>query len=245
MSIAALDIRQLGIRTLGIRTLGVLEPGAGDDDPLGFFDDGFDAGALDAKWLEYEGDGTMSATVSGGELNVTVNGGGTNESFWFNAELGCLLYQEIDGDFDVVATVRIRNTADDGLPTNDAGDFRIAGIAAHDPDRATVLNYVHIGLGTTDDVDHRCEWKNTTDSTSDFESISAPTGAGQLRLTRIGQVFSAYYRATSGDAWTLVQEMDRTATPMPDALQVGFMVYANRAVHDIQLFVSSVTATTP
>lgn len=212
-------------------------------DPLASLSDTFSGAALDAKWTVFEGDGTASIAVSGGELNLTCNAGASADSFWFNGEQGILIHQSVTGNFDVIATLRIRNTADSGLPP--ATQFRIAGIAAHDPDRATDLDYVHVGLGATAEADLRCEWKTTVASVSTFGSVSAPTGVGQIRLTRSGQLFTAYYRASAGDAWTTVQAMDRTAAALPNTLQVGMMVYSNQFAHDIRGFYDSIVFSTP
>lgn len=221
-------------------------------DPLAAFSDNFAGSSLDAKWTVYEGAlSSATTTVGGGVLRLEVAAGGTSGSFWYNAFQGVLVYQEVEGDFDVVATLEVFDAAGTGSVPLD--NYRLGGIAAHDPDRATVLNYVHVALGSTAEADLRCEWKTTVDSQSDsgtietgeFGSISAPTGAGQVRILREGQVFTVFYRATSGDAWTTVQVMDRTSAPMPDILQVGPMLYSNLEAHDISVEYDSIVFSTP
>lgn len=214
-------------------------------DPLSALDDDFSGASLDPKWLEFEGDGTIVQSVASGELNLTCNAGASADSFWFNNEQGTLLYQLVDGDFDAIADVRVRNLADSGLPTNGDGNYRIAVLAAHDPDRSTDLDYVHVGLGSTNVSGIRCEWKTTVASTSAYGDVAAPSGAGQIRLLRVGQVFTAFYRASSGDAWTTAQVMDRAAAPLPSTLQLGFGAYSNLASHDIRIFVDRFRVTTP
>lgn len=221
-------------------------------DPLAVNDDEFSGTDLDPAWLRYEpGLAAMQDAVSGGELNYTCNFGGVGFSFWYMANEGILLYKEITGDFDVVAGVRVRNSADDGLPTVGDANYRVAGIAAHDPDRSTELNYVHVGLGCMNTADIEVEHKNTTASFSDFTATptsGSNTGVGELRIRRVGQVFTLFYRHTSGDSWTQVGEYDRTATPMPSLLQVGFMAYSNDNIldnADIRLFVDYIHFTTP
>lgn len=224
-------------------TAAAADDGTHDFDALA---DYFGGTALQSKWTVYEGDGTASIAVSGSELNLTCNAGGTGDSLWFDTDQGILVYQLVTGDFDAIATVRVRNLADDGLPTVGDGQYRIGGLAAHDPDRGTVLNYVHVGLGCTASAAIECEWKTTEDSVSDYASIAATTGAGQIRILREGQVFSLYYRATESAAWSLVQEIDREATvELPQTLQLGFMAYASTAIHDIRLFVDRFTITRP
>jgi len=221
---------------------------AGFDDGTHAFDglgDHFGGSALQSKWTLYEGDGTASISVSGGEMGMTINAGGAADSFWFDANEGCLLYQLVAGNFDAIATIRVRNSADSGLPTVGDGNYRIAGLAAHDPDRSTTLSYVHIGLGCTASAAITCETKNTIASVSDFDEAPAATGAGQVRIVRAGQVFTMYYRASPSVAWTLENTYDRTASPMPATLQLGFVVYASVAGHDIRIFVDDFTITRP
>src|SRR5574338_450012 len=209
-------------------------------DPLSALNDTFTGASLNAKWLTYNGGGTISVSQHDGEMDLTCSAGwdgGTGGSFWYNAFQGGLEYQEVDGDFDAVADVRVTNLAGDGLPTDD-GNYRIAVLAAHDPDRSTDLNYVHVGLGmtATPGAPARCEWKTTVNNVSTFGDTAAETTA-QIRLLRQGQIFTAYYRANAGDAWTEVQAMDRTAAPLPSTLQLGFDVYSQAASHDLRVFV--------
>jgi hypothetical protein len=225
----------VAVRPLGARAV---EGGNG-------FDDSFVGSSLSSDWLRFEGDGTLSTSVSGGVLDLTCNQGGSADSFWFNTEQGVLLYKLITGDFDLVMRGSVTNLARSGLPTVGDGVYRLAGIAAHDPDRGTSLNYVHVAWGCTASAGVTCEWKSTADSISAFDAVAAPTGAGELRILREGQTFRTYFRAAPTDAWTLVQEIDRDseAAPLPATLQVGMMAYASAANHDIRLLVNSITIT--
>lgn len=233
----AVGIEAVSILPVAVVAVGVASPGADDEAPL--VDLSFDGDSVPAALTLYQGDGTVTTSVSGGLMNTTVNAGGTDDAFWFNAEQGCLYSVAVTGDFDAVLTGYVRNLADDGLPTVGDGNFRIAGLAAHDPDRATDLNYVHIGWGCTASAAITCETKNTVDSVSDYDEAPAATGAGQLRIRRDGQVFRLYSRASPGAAWTLQNTYDRTADPMPDTLDVGPMPpYASVADHDMRLLVS-------
>lgn len=206
---------------------------------LSGLDDGFDGAAMQSRWTLYEGDGTAVTSVSGGQMNLTCNAGGAGDSLWFDAEQGILWYQLVSGNFDVSASVRVRNLADSGLPTVGDGNFRVGVLAAHDPDRSTDLDYVHCGLGCIGGAGIEAEYKSTVASVSSYASIAAPTGAGTLRIRRVGQLFSLYYGTT------LLQAYDRTAAPLPTVLQVGIGVYASVASHDLRMFVDSVTFTRP
>lgn len=209
----------------------------------------FDGTSTPGGLTLYNGDGTGTVALSGGELGLTINAGGSGDSLWFDGDEGVLLYTLVTGDFDAISSVRVRNTANDGLPTVNDGNYRVAGLAAHDPNRAGgVLNYVHIGLGCIATADIEVEYKTTVDSISDYNAVAATgasTGAGQLRILRVGQVFSLFYRASTAAAWTLAQAYDRTDNPLPDTLQLGFICYSSQAVHDIRLFVGDFTITRP
>lgn len=195
----------------------------------------------------YNGDGVGTVAITGGELGLTVNAGGTADSFWFDADQGVLVYVPISGDFDARALIRVRNSADSGLPTVGDGNFRIAGLAAHDPDRTT-LDYVHVGMGCTASAAITVETKNTVADVSDYDEFTtagASTGIGEVRIVREGQIFRLYYRAATTSPWTLESTYDRTAAPMPSLTHVGFIAYSNQAVHDIRLFAQNLVITRP
>jgi hypothetical protein len=206
----------------------------------------FSGASVPSALTLYEGGGTVTTTVSGGAMNTTVNAGGVGEAFWFDGNQGCLYTIPVAGDFDAVLTGFVRNLADDGLPTVGDGNFRIAGLAAHDPDRATELNYIHIGWGCTASVAITVETKNTVASVSDFDAAAGPTGAGQVWIRRRSQIFTCFSRPAQSGAWTLQNTYDRTAAPMADMLDVGIMPpYASVATHDMRIFVERLRITRP
>lgn len=234
-------------------------------DPLAALSDDFESDEADVEdrgWLWHNESVVATQAIAGGELNLDITEGGGAGSFWFDGFEGMLLYKLVTGDADVRARIRVRNTAGDGTPAPD--NFRLVVLAAHDPDRATVLNYVHVGMGSTNEAGNSAEWKTTDDSVSTFGNNSS-SGLSPLeldfRLVRVGQVFTAYVRFTGaeplssdvgwGSAW---QVMDRSsnltparaaAVPMPDTLQWGIAVYSNQATHDVQGFVDEVRFATP
>lgn len=221
-------------------------------DPLAALDDNFDAGEADVElrgWTWYGEGSVTSQAIAAGELGLTIDHGGdgvlNGGSFWFNATDGCLLHKAVTGDADVRARVRVRNTADDGLPA--PSQFRIAGLAAHDPDRATNLDYVHIGAGSTNQTGNRIEWKTTVASVSTFgdNGVDVAPLDVDLRLVRVGQSFVGSWRPSAGDlgsddGWLALPEMDRTAAPLPDTLQWGLVLYSNAFGPDIRVFVDAV-----
>ena len=233
-------------------------------DPLAQYDDSFVGSSLGPQWSVFNASVIDRAEVANGEINLEPTQGGAAGSLWFNTSLGMLHYVDITGGFDVRARMRVRDSAGTASPPGDPGDFRFAGIAAHDPDRtapATDHNYVHVMLGGDPNGQNRIEWKTTDASVSEFASDagSAPLDY-DIRLVRDqddNQIFRLYYRRTdlgetlaSDTGWVLLQTVDRTdsATPprasavsLPALLQVGFVGgYANPVTHDIQSWVEEI-----
>jgi hypothetical protein len=189
-------------------------------------------------WTWYDEGSVATQDMSGGELHLVSTGGGAAGAWWYNTENGNLLFKQVTGDFDVRVRLRVRDAAGTGSPSSAAFEWRFAGIAVHDPDRSTQYNYVHAMLGADPNGTDRIEWKTTDDSASTWDSVagSAPLDY-DLRIVRVGQVFSLYYRRTdsgqtlaSNTGWTLYATIDRndntvpvraSAVPMPDTVQIG------------------------
>lgn len=207
-------------------------------DPLAALDDLFESGPADVTqrgWAVYKDGAITNRAVGSGFLDFQIAAGaggiGGATSFWFDGTAdGSLIYKPITGPFDVRIRAQIRNTAFAANPP--ITNFRIAGLAAHDPNRASnVFNYVHVGAGSTGAADGRIEWKTTDDDggasndTSAFNSVSwgASTMDVDLRLVRRAsnlQIFDSYWRATTGDllfgSWTSLVTFDRTLNTTPD-----------------------------
>ncbi len=223
-----------------------------EPDPLAVLDDTFSGASLDPKWELFEGtEGTAEYTVSGGELHCTHEDGfAVGAALWYSTFVGYLLYQEVTGDFDAIATLRTSNGTDSGAMA--LTQYRVAALMAHDPDRSEERNYVSVGIGAIAEATLRAEWKTTvadeSDSgdpvTGDFDSIAWPSGAGQLRILRVGDDFSVCVRATSGDAWTQLGPTFVRAD-LPETLQVGLCFYSNQATPDAAGHFTSITFTTP
>lgn len=204
----------------------------GDDgeesDPLAIYDDDFPGASLDAQWSFFD-EAHSEITVSGAEAHCSHIDGGVGESLWYSGFDGWLAYIEFDGDFDVAIDTRV--TADDGVSalTNDSGNYRVAALMAHDPDRGDARNYVSVGIGAISEATLRAEWKSTVNdesdsgvlATGDFDSIAHASGEGTLRIVREGPHFSLYVNDT------LLNEFDRA--DLPSTLQVGFTFYSNQA----------------
>ena len=222
-----------GARVAGARVAGEAAPPT--PDPLSGNSDNFNGSSLAAAWTEYNGGGVSTVTVTGDQARISADHGGTGQAFWYNDQTADLYYKLITGDFDVYAYLTLTNEAEDGLPP--VSNYRICGLAAHDPDRSSVLNYVHIGLGSVGAAALACEWKDTRDSVSLFGSTTnadIALGRGQIRLRRVGEVYDFFYRSAEGLDWILVQTRGRSGAELPAQLQVGFMLYSNVDALDIR-----------
>lgn len=242
-------------------------------DPLAHLSDDFSTGTTltGNGWTIEDSSPSCSPsdTITSGRADLEIAAGAAGGGFWFDANDGPLWYKTITGPCDMRARVEIRNAADDGLP--DLTQFRIGGIAAHDPDRGT-MEYVHVGLGTDATADYREEWKTTDNSDSAYAYTNATLTGGallyDLRLVRRAsdqQIFDLYTRAgtatglAANTGWTLRQTIDRTddqtpdrvanngstAVALPATLRWGFILYSNAAAHDIRMFVSACRFSTP
>lgn len=198
------------------------------------------SGSLDPTWGIYKPAAIANATIANNVLGLRpVQGGaGATGSLWFDDNDGILIYKLVTGNFTAILDCRSRNAAGTGAPPIAAGQWRLTGLAAHDPSEAplpTGFNYVHVAYGSVNEdlTQLVCEWKNCVNSVSPYGNIAWPSGAGQLRISRTAQVFDLYTRLTPQDGWTLVNSLDRAANPLPATLRVGMMAYASVAGSDI------------
>jgi hypothetical protein len=241
-------------------------------DPAAFIDD-FESGdpLLENRgWTWYDEASVATQDMNGGELHLVSTTGGAAGAWWYNTEDGNLLFKTVTGDFDARVRLRVRNAAGTGSPSSAALEWRFAGIAVHDPDRSTDFNYVHAMLGADPNGTDRIEWKATDGSVSTWDSIAGAAPLDyDLRIVRVGQVFTLSYRAfdadlapedegyvplSDDDDWTTYQVIDRddntippraTAVNMPNTVQVGLTGgYAGPAATlDIQAWFREVTIT--
>lgn len=212
--------------------------------PIVLYDFNFDGATIPTAMSLYDAGATVTESVAGGEYMQTLAVGGAPTGLWYQDNTAPLRYVLVSNDFDAIATVRVRNTADDGLPTTGDGNYRAAGLAAHDPVRGVnQKNYEHITLGCIATAAIACEWKDTVNSVSDFNSIAAASGSGQIRMLRVGALFTMFYRALVTDQWTTVHQFSRPA--LPATLQVGIMSYASVPTPDIRIYCSRLLITRP
>lgn len=226
---------------IGACALGPAAVSSGDPDTL--LSERFSQpGSLNTAWGIYKPAALADASIASlnGFLNVRpVQGGaGATGSLWFDDNDGILIYKLVTGNFTAILDCRSRNAAGTAAPPINAGQWRLTGLAAHDPAEAPLpvgFNYVHVAYGSVNEdlTQLVCEWKDCRASVSPYGNIAWPSGAGQLRITRTGQAFDLYTRLTPQDGWTLVRAIDRAAAPLPTTLRVGMMAYASVAGSDI------------
>lgn len=237
--------RQLiaGARAANTAILASAGGGGGPVDPLAALSDTFESGSTDMAtrgWTIYKATSISSITVASGRARFAIVQGGFNgdpaTSFWFNEFDGGLPYKEVDGDCDMRARITVWNSTFDGLPTQT--QFRIAGIALHDPDRSSFFNYTHVGGGVVNGA-YAVETKNTVNSASTFPAAAySPTSPWDMdvRILRVGAGVTTHYRhepsveLADDTGWTQHQSYTRA---FPTTCQWGLMVYANQAAHAI------------
>lgn len=231
---------------------------AADVDPLAALSDTFGGSAsIEARgWTIYNSGVLATSEVASGRYRHTPTQGASAGSFWFQTDEGYLVYRGneagnlIAGDCDMRARQVVQNDLFTALPT--ASQFRIAGIAAHDPDRTTNRNYVHVGAGHAGGTGYAVETKNTVNDASAFPTVAiAPTPPWTIdvRLVRVGDDITSYYRHApavdlgSDVGW--VQHVVNTRADLPVDLQWGMICYANPAAHGIGADVEEVIFSSP
>jgi hypothetical protein len=226
----------------------------------------------DRGWDYYKPAAIDEAVVTTGlDLEPVRGGVDLTGSLWFTANAGAqytghLVFRLLGPTaptatptaFDARARLVATNSAQDDDPPVAGGEYRYVVLAVHDPDRATDLNYVHIGIGADPDG-LQIEVKTTDSDGVTAQSVypvvaASGTGTGlayDVRIVRRAtdtDVFDCYYRPTgaapltSNTGWILHTVVDRgsvstparaSAVRLPDDVQIGFAVYASAATHDI------------
>jgi hypothetical protein len=190
------------------------------------FDDSFDGGALDPAWTVLN-PGVATVSVSGSQLHLQID----SQSNWFNNVESILVHKSVTGDFDVQTTLHAAKTSNSALAPDP--EYRLGGLLARDPASTPAMsNFVHVALGAGPlAVPFAAEDKTTTDSSSTYFFHPIADTEGELRLTRVGDDFSMYYRPIGDPTWQLLGSATRA--DLPPTLQVGLMAYDFNASPDI------------
>lgn len=162
-------------------------------------------GQLPDPWIHFDvGDvaAAGSANLDGGTL--TLNGSGND--IWNDADEFHFIFQPCSGNAEVVTQVLTQDFTDDWAK---AGPLFRASAAADAP---YVGIFVTPGNGVT--LQRRSSGGSSTSSTRD-SGISAPVW---LRLLRLGNTFTGYYRSTTSDPWT---RLGSYSVELPDEALAG------------------------
>lgn len=250
-------------------------------DPLVAYSRDFTGSTDLTGWDIYKSGAATATPGASGLLLVPVQGWGSDyltapdptRSLWYTHSVvdqrdGYLASQSFSTDLDIRARFVVR--AANGTDTVPAagGEYRVAVLAIHDPDRSSALRYVHVGFGTGDGVTG-VEVKVTRgpNTTSVYPFASASVD-GDVRLVKIGQTITAFHRPlSSGEAitsdigWTTLFTIvwtdgldaaddfpsvsPETTTALPSTYDAGIGIYSSTTTPDVSVLCSAVATKTP
>ncbi len=149
-------------------------------------------------------------------------------SSWYEDVVGGFLYRDVSGDFTVTARVKVTG-AKGGPPRR---SFSLGGLMARkrlavEPEhwKRGQENWLFLTTGTADRPgEQQFEVKTTFQSVSTLRTYPAPEGWVELKLVRLRELFTMFYRQDAGE-WQYVDQWVRP--DLPDALQVGLIAYTD------------------
>lgn len=140
---------------------------------------------------------------------------------WHAQQTAFGLHQSVDGDFSVTTDLEV-STLTGGAPEP---LFRLAGLQI----RTTNLQSVQAYEGS---MGSAAPWliqglafhtKTTVAGVSQYMHMPHPSGAGQIRLCRVGSTLRAMFRTSPADPWTIADE--RTRNELAGPVEVGPIAY--------------------
>lgn len=151
-------------------------------------------------------------------------------SSFYNDLIGGIAFQVVTGDFVVTASLRV--TARNGTPVP-SSSYSLGGIMIRQAQTAVpatqwvrgVANFLFLSLGHGTSG-QQWEIKNTINGNSSLVLSNAVTNVGIIQAARIGQRF-IFLRHTESEGWVVHGRYDRSATPLPAAVQVGMTAYTD------------------
>ncbi len=200
-------------------------------DSIAVFDDSFDGTDLDSQWRVHNGH-LGQFDVSGGELHITPTASGL-PNIWFHDREGPMIGRLISGDFTMISHVRATRNSNFNLPPSLS--YKFGGIIIREPNTLSGgRNAMHAVLGAgVPGTPIAAEDKSTTLSVSNFVLHPIPSADGELRLTRSGDLISAYYRQSNTDPWQFLRAHNHPE--LPHTVEVGLMAYAFSGPPDIRV----------
>jgi hypothetical protein len=145
-------------------------------------------------------------------------------TLWFQASQGGLIYQSVTGNFTITATVNAVKKTDNSQAVT--CDICLGGLMARNPNTTSGENYVHIVTGVTPNGPGY-ETKNTTNNVSPFVASADANTKHDLRIQRIGNTFTLYQKLTGASTWNVAGTFDRP--DLPATLLVGINIYTAQA----------------
>jgi hypothetical protein len=150
-------------------------------------------------------------------------------SGWFDDNQAGHLYREVTGDFIATARIEARGTQA-ALPQS---EFSLAGLFVRAPRALSARtwtpgreNWLFFSTGTASPAgEPHYEIKSTTNSLSTIKVISARPGPVQLRIARLGELFTLLHKPEGAHNWSVVDQMIRP--DLPQILNVGLTAYAD------------------
>jgi len=148
---------------------------------------------------------------------------------WFEDNFGQLIFKEIAGDFIVTTKVKVEGTSSDKTIKT---MFSLAGLFVRSPRTFTQEswrpgqeNWLFFSTGSaTEPGKPQFEIKSTYQSTSTLKIYPAVHGWIELRIVRLGEIFSLLYKYEN-EKWKLLDQFIRP--DLPNTLQVGLTAYAD------------------
>jgi len=195
-----------------------------DTDPVLAADEIAHAGST---WKLFNSDFYSVVTNNATTLHLDL----AQNAIWFNASTGGMIYRLVDGDFTLSAHVNAVKRTDHSQSVSCSACF--GGLVARNPAGAN-QNYVHVvtggtpnGIGAETKTTRNSDSGNQVANTSDpgwFTYVDAYT-SHDLRLTRVGNVFSMYKKSPVDVNWVLLTSYTRE--DLPSELQVGMNIYTS------------------
>ena len=209
----------------------LVAPVASADD-LSRLSDEFDARDTHAPWtLFHEAYGWPDkikhldvGRSTAGVLNLQ-----PQHSAWVRDLNAPFLFQDVQGDFDVRARVRVRGEAADIA----GGTWSLGGLLARVPNRSSAeqwqprrenWHFITTGVGHVPGV-QMTETKGTYNSYSSLKLRPFPTGWVELRLVRVGMALVALARPDGQSQWQVRDRWYRMENN--PAMQVGLVAYTH------------------
>ncbi len=198
-------------------------------EPLSYYDESFDADAIDDEWQILNGS-SFTHQLESAELQLTATTAGASGS-WGNDVEGGMLYRELRGDFMVTTPVRAFDPSSPDDPPQP--DLRLGGLIIRDPaSTAGNRNWIGIGIGggsaaTPLAITALDTFGSVTTLVEHDQALEIDPPGAELRLIRDGDQIYCQYRNNPVLPFSTLH----TATNvfLPPVLQVGMFVSAASA----------------